>query len=139
VVAALSHELVSTSPGQQTVLDRLLDVALVLAIRAGLRQSDTAPGWYQALTDPRLSAALEAIHNDPAHPWTVPEVAAISGMSRATFARVFLRVLGQTPMQYLTYLRMTLARERPNTACSTSVEYTLDPPVTIMSLSRSTR
>jgi AraC-like DNA-binding protein len=111
VIAALAAELVTTSPGQQTVLDRLLDVVLVLAIRAGLRQSDTAPGWYHALADPRLNAALEAIHNDPAHPWTVPELAAISGLSRATFARTFTRMLGQAPMQYLTDWRMTLARD----------------------------
>lgn len=71
VIAALSYDLVATSPGQQTVLDRLLDVVLVMAIRAGLRQSHTAPGWYHALTDPRLSAALEAIRNDPARRWTV--------------------------------------------------------------------
>ena len=111
VIAALSHELISNSPGQQTVLDRLLDVVLVLAIRAGMRQSDTAPGWYHALDDPRLTAALEAIHSDPAHPWTVPELAAISRMSRATFARNFGRVLGQAPMRYLTDWRMTLARD----------------------------
>jgi AraC-like DNA-binding protein len=111
VIAALAAELVANSPGQQTVLDRLLDVVLVLAIRAGLCQSDTAPGWYYALADPRLNAALEAIHHDPAHPWTVPELAAISGLSRATFARLFTRMLGQAPMQYLTDWRMTLARD----------------------------
>jgi AraC-like DNA-binding protein len=111
VIAALADELVTNSPGQQTVLDRLLDVILVLAIRAGLRQSDAAPGWYHAQADPRLNAALEAIHNDPAHPWTVPELAAISALSRATFARLFPRVVGQAPMQYLTDWRMTLARD----------------------------
>ena len=86
-------------------------MVLVLAIRAGLRQSDTAPGWYHALADPRLNAALEAVHNDPARPWTVPELAAISGQSRATFARLFSHKLGQAPMQYLTDWRMTLARD----------------------------
>jgi AraC-like DNA-binding protein len=111
VIAALATELVTQSPGQQIVLDRLLDVVLVLAIRAGLRQSDTAPGWYHALADPRVNSALEAIHNDPARPWTVPELADISGQSRANFARLFTRTLGQAPMQYLTEWRMTLARD----------------------------
>jgi AraC-like DNA-binding protein len=111
VIAALAAELVANSPGQQTVLDRLLDVVLVLAIRAGLRRSDTAPGWYCALADARLNAALESIHNDPAHSWAVPELAAISGLSRATFARLFSRMLGQAPMQYLADWRMTLARD----------------------------
>jgi AraC-like DNA-binding protein len=76
-----------------------------------LRQNDAPSGWYHAQADPRLNAALEAIHNDPAHPWTVPELAAISGMSRATFARLVPRLLGQGPMQYLTDWRMTLARD----------------------------
>jgi AraC-like DNA-binding protein len=111
VIAALATELVTQSPGQQIVLDRLLDVVLVLAIRAGLRQSDTAPGWYHALADPRVNSALEAIHNDPARPWTVPELADISGQSRANFARLFTRTLGQAPMQYLTEWRMTMARD----------------------------
>lgn len=111
LIAALSDELSANAPGQQAVLDRLLDVILVLAIRASLARSDTAPGWYHAFADPRLGAALDAIHNDPAHQWSVPELAAISGMSRPAFARLFPHVLGQTPIQYLTDWRMTLARE----------------------------
>ena len=70
-----------------------------------------APRWFQASADPRLSAALHAIHDDAAHPWTVPELAAVSGLSRAAFARSFQRALGQAPMQYLTTWRMTLARD----------------------------
>jgi AraC-like DNA-binding protein len=111
VITVLSRELVTTAPGHHTVLDRLLDVVLVLSIRAGLRHSATAPRWYQALADPRLSAALQATHHAPAHPWTVSELAAISGLSRASLARLFRRVLGQPPLQYLTDWRMTLARD----------------------------
>jgi AraC-like DNA-binding protein len=110
-IATLGAELAIKSPGQQTVLDRLLDVVLMLSIRAAFHKDDGAPGWYNALGDPRLNAALEAIHNDPAHPWTVSQLAAISGQSRSTFARLFSRVLGQAPMQYLTGWRMTLARD----------------------------
>lgn len=61
--------------------------------------------------DPRLGAALQAMHENAAHPWTVPELAAISGLSRAAFARVFREALGQAPMQYLTQWRMTIARD----------------------------
>jgi AraC-like DNA-binding protein len=111
VVGLLSRELASPEPGQRTVLDRLLDILLVHAIRIGFRQSTTAPRWYRASADPRLSAALQAIHEDAAHPWSVPELAEISGLSRAAFARNFAEALGQTPMQYLTDWRMTLARD----------------------------
>jgi AraC-like DNA-binding protein len=111
VVGLLSRELAFPQPGQSTVLDRLLDILLVLAIRTSFGQSTTAPRWYRASADPRLSAALQAIHEDAGHPWSVPELAEISGLSRAAFARTFREGLGQTPMQYLTDWRMTLARD----------------------------
>ena len=115
VIALLSHELATPEPGRPTVLDRLLDVLLVLAIRNDFRQSQTAPRWYRASADPRLSAALQAIHEDAGRGWSVPELAAISGLSRAAFARTFRDALGQTPMQYLTDWRMTLARDHLRT------------------------
>ena len=111
VIALLSRELSGPAPGQQTVLDRLLDVLLVLALRACFEQSPTSPRWYQASSDPRLSPALHAIHAEAGHPWTVPELASLSGLSRPAFARNFGRSLGQAPMQYLTDWRMTLARD----------------------------
>ncbi|MER5804469.1 MULTISPECIES: AraC family transcriptional regulator [Streptomyces] len=111
VITLLSRELVRTELAQQIVLDRLLDLLLVLAIRSDFRHSATAPRWYRASADPRLGAALRAMHETPAHPWTVPELAAISGLSRAAFARVFREALGKAPLQYLTEWRMTLARD----------------------------
>ena len=54
---------------------------------------------------------MQAIHYDATRAWTVPELAAISGLSRAAFARRFQHALGQAPMQYLTNWRMTLARD----------------------------
>ena len=111
VIMLVSRELTNVEAGQQTVLDRLLDVVLVLALRSDFRTSATAPRWYRASGDPRLRAALQAMHEDAGHPWTVPELAAISGLSRAAFARVFRDALGQAPLQYLTEWRMTLARD----------------------------
>src|SRR5580658_9458843 len=111
VIAVLSRELAASEPGQQTVLDRLLDILLVLAIRTSFKTSSSAPRWFQASADPRLSAALQAIHDNAARAWTVPELAAVSGLSRAAFARSFQRALGESPMQYLTNWRMTLARD----------------------------
>jgi AraC-like DNA-binding protein len=111
VIVLLSRELTNTEPGQQTVLDRLLDVLLVLALRSDFRRSATAPRWFRASGDPRLHAALQAMHEDAGRSWTVPELATISGLSRAAFARVFRDALGQAPLQYLTEWRMTLARD----------------------------
>ena len=111
VVTLLSRELSHVEPGQQTVLDRLLDVLVVLALRAGLSRSKTAPAWFRAASDPRLSPALQAMHANAGQPWTVDELAKLAKMSRATFARVFQQALGQAPMTYLSDWRMTLARD----------------------------
>lgn len=111
VVTLLSRELSHVEPGQQTVLDRLLDVLVVLGLRAGLSRSKTAPAWFRAASDPRLSPALQAMHANAGQPWTVDELAKLANMSRATFARVFQQALGQAPMTYLSDWRMTLARD----------------------------
>jgi AraC-like DNA-binding protein len=112
VISLLSRELVAEEPGQQTVLDRLLDVLLVLAFRSDFQRSETAPRWYTASADPRLRVALQAMHEDPGHPWTVPEL-----------ARSFREAIGQAPLQYLTEWRMTLARDhlRAGTLSLTSI------------------
>ena len=89
VVALLSRELTQAEPGRQTVLDRLLDVLVVLGLRTGLASSPHAPAWVRGASDARLSKALQAMHGDTGKPWTVEELARMSHMSRATFARVF--------------------------------------------------
>jgi AraC-like DNA-binding protein len=111
VVTLLSREMLHAEPGKQTVLDRLLDVLVVLGLRAGLARSATAPAWFRAASDPRLSPALQAMHASAGEPWTVDDLARLSNMSRATFARVFQQALGQAPMKYLSDWRMTLARD----------------------------
>jgi AraC-like DNA-binding protein len=111
VVALLSREMLHEEPGRQTVLDRLLDVLVVLGLRAGLSRSATSPAWFRAGSDPRLAPALQAMHAEAARPWTVDELAKLGHVSRATFARTFQQVLRQTPMNYLADWRMALARD----------------------------
>jgi AraC-like DNA-binding protein len=111
IIMLLSSELSQPGPGQQTVLDRLLDLLVVYGLRASLEQSPTPPNWFTAANDPRLGAALHAIHSQPEVGWTVPDLATLSRMSRPTFARNFEQALGESPMRYLTEWRMTLARD----------------------------
>jgi AraC-like DNA-binding protein len=108
----IAHELLRDEPGQQTLLDRLLDVALVQILREHFTTNQhTAPAWFHASSDPHLGPALHAIHADPGHPWTVAELAARASLSRAAFARRFNHELGVAPLTYLTGWRMALARE----------------------------
>ncbi len=75
-------------------------------------KSQNAVGWFFALADERLSAAMGAMHGDPAQRWTLQELAERAGMSRSSFAMKFKETVGETPMEYLTRWRMLLAADR---------------------------
>jgi AraC-like DNA-binding protein len=109
----LGREMLRDEPGQQALLDRLLDVALVQVLREHFTAGDlSAPAWFRASADPHVGAALRALHADPARHWTVAELAAEATLSRSAFARRFAELLGAGPLAYLTEWRMALARER---------------------------
>ena len=113
IMDLLSVEVGRDGPGQQVLLDRLLDLALIAALRAWFaRPGADAPGWYRAHGDPLVGPALRLIHQDPARAWTVAGLAAATGASRAAFARRFTALVGQPPMTYLTCWRLDLAAEQ---------------------------
>jgi len=106
-------ELLQPAPGQQALLDSLLDVILVQALREQLAADlEAAPAWFRAMADPGIAAALRAFHTEPHHKWTVAGLAAEASLSRASFARRFTRLLGVAPLAYVTNWRMALAREQ---------------------------
>ncbi|MHA6625640.1 AraC family transcriptional regulator [Pseudonocardia sichuanensis] len=106
-------ELLHGGPGQQALLDSLLDVILVQVLREQLAADvEAAPGWFRAMSDPGIGAALRAVHAEPQRDWTVAGLAAEASLSRATFARRFSAVVGLAPLAYVTDWRMALARER---------------------------
>lgn len=99
--------------GQQSVLDRWLDLALITTLRAWFDGLQTrAPGWYRAQEDPVVGHALRLIHDDPAHPWSLHTLSAATGVSRATLSRKFTDVMGVPLMSYLTSWRITLAADQ---------------------------
>ncbi len=59
-----------------------------------------------------MRAALSSMHGEPARAWTVEELAHTVGMSRTAFAQTFKRLVGSSPVEYLTRWRMTLAADR---------------------------
>ncbi len=112
VMDMVMGEIQRDEPGQQSVLDRWLDLALITTLRAWFARPEShAPGWYQAQSDPVVGLALRLMHEDPAHPWTVVELANRTGVSRASLARRFSGLVGESPMAYLTGWRITLAAD----------------------------
>ena len=112
LLPVLAEEIVKDEPGQEAVLDRLLDLLLITVLRAWFaRHQAQAPGWYRARSDPVVGRALRMLQNNPAQPWTVATLAGQIGVSRATLARRFAQLVGQPPMTFLTAWRLALAAD----------------------------
>lgn len=112
LLALLGEEVTKDAPGQESVLDRLLDLLLIASLRAWFTRPEAgAPGWYRAQSDPVVGRALRMLHNNPEHPWTVARLATANGVSRAALARRFADLVGETPMSYLTSWRLAMAAD----------------------------
>ncbi|MGW0249770.1 AraC family transcriptional regulator [Nocardia goodfellowii] len=109
-VELLATELEHDRPGSSSTVIALLDVLLLLILRTWLGETNhPATGWAAALHDPGIAAALRAMHEDLARQWTIPELAAVAGMSRATLTRRFTALVERAPLAYLTWWRLTTA------------------------------
>ncbi|MET7781341.1 AraC family transcriptional regulator [Streptomyces sp. NPDC005388] len=111
-VQLLAAEVGNPRLGTSATVPALLDTLLMYILRIWLAEQPTrgsTTGWAAALNDPAVAAALHAVHRDPAAPWTVAKLAAEAGLSRAAFARRFRALIGQPPLGYLTWWRMTTA------------------------------
>jgi AraC-like DNA-binding protein len=112
VVDHLAAEVAVDTPGQQVVLDRLLDWMLVCTLREWFdRPGGEPPAWWAAQRDPVAGDALRLLHADPAAPWTVSSLAVRIGVSRSTLAKRFADLVGEPPLTYLTRWRMSLAAD----------------------------
>jgi AraC-like DNA-binding protein len=109
----MMQELREQQPGGYLVVQHLAHMILVQALRLHLAEGTKAGvGWLFALADRQMSAAMTAMHDEPAHRWTLQELAGRAGMSRSIFALKFKETVGTPPMDYLTQWRMLLAGDR---------------------------
>lgn len=110
VVRLISDEVDGDAPGRDPILERLAEVLLIEALR-WRPEGELHSGLLAGLADAQVAVALRRMHGDVAYPWTIAELAREAGMSRASFAERFSRIVGVPPMQYLLRWRMALARD----------------------------
>jgi AraC-like DNA-binding protein len=100
----------SQRPGFAMVLARLSEVLFAEGIR---QYVETLPpeetGWLAALRDRHIGRTLALLHDQPAHPWTVDELARKVGLSRSALGQRFVALIGKPPMEYLMRWRILLA------------------------------
>ncbi|MFS0703745.1 AraC family transcriptional regulator [Cellulomonas sp. 179-A 9B4 NHS] len=101
--------------GRRVLADRLFEVVLIQLFRWVLDHTDDLAlpaGLLPGLADERLAPALVALHEEPGHPWTLDAMARRASMSRSAFAARFKEAVGQSPADYLTAWRLTVAQDR---------------------------
>lgn len=109
----MREELREQRPGGFLVAQHLAYLMLVQALRLHLEDGLRGRvGWLSALSDKQMSAAIQSMHDDPAHRWTLQQLATRVGMSRSIFAQKFKETVGTSPMEYLTRWRMLLAGDK---------------------------
>ncbi len=110
--AALAEEIGKDELGQDVVLDRLLDLLLVAALRTWFSRAEViAPPWYRAGDDPLIGRGVRLLIERPDRPWTVATLAAAAGASRTAFARRFSQLVGEPPMTFLAGWRLAMAAD----------------------------
>lgn len=99
---------------------RLPELLLVDCLRQYLeRLPASRAGWLAALRDPVVGRALSALHEAPAGPWTVEQLARRVAVSRSVLGERFAAVLGVPPMRYLAQWRLQLASHLLRTTSAT--------------------
>ncbi len=99
--------------GSETMLTRMAELMFVEVVRRHIEQlPPQKTGWLAGLRDPVVGPALSQLHEQPAHPWTLPDLAHAVGTSRTVLSERFSGLVGIPPMQYLTQWRLQLAAEK---------------------------
>ncbi|MCL4627370.1 AraC family transcriptional regulator [Burkholderia multivorans] len=109
LVALMRMESAGEKPGGYAILNALTSALFTLVLRAASESGQAPAGLLALAGHPRLAPAISAMFADPARPWSLPELADLCNMSRATFMRHFQDKLGRSATDLLTDIRMTLA------------------------------
>ncbi|TXH33089.1 MAG: AraC family transcriptional regulator [Rhodospirillaceae bacterium] len=109
LVALMRHESAADHLGGRAMLNALSTALFALTLRLASEASEAPMGLLALAGHPRLAPALDALFNQPGRAWTLPDLARLCHMSRATLARHFDEKLGRSASDLLTDIRMTVA------------------------------
>ena len=107
----LFEEAFNQSVARLAMIDKLSEMFLLQVLRYVLDNQMVQGGVLAALTHPQLSKVIASIHGAPEQSWTVDSLADVAAMSRSKFATLFRETVGTTPNDYITDVRIALAKE----------------------------
>lgn len=100
----------SEMPGKSCFIDRVTELFFIQIIRLHINNNRDKKNYFAALGDRKLSISIQLMHEQPEFPWTLDTLARKCGMSRSRFSDKFKKLVGMTPLTYLTTCRMLKAR-----------------------------
>jgi AraC family transcriptional activator of mtrCDE len=109
LVSLMRTESAADHLGGGAMLNALSTAMFALVLRLASETEDAPVGLLALAGHPRVAPALLALFNEPAKAWSLPELARLCNMSRATLARQFQEKLGRSASDLLSDIRMTLA------------------------------
>lgn len=109
LVALMRSEAAKDHLGGRAMLNALSTAMFALVLRLASEVEDTPRGLLALAGHPRLAPAVAALFDEPARAWSLPDLARLCNMSRATLARQFQEKLGRSASDLLTDIRMMLA------------------------------
>jgi AraC-like DNA-binding protein len=123
IVKLVKAEASANQLAAEMVITRLSEILFIQAVRAYIITNGNGNiGWYSALKDPQIGQALALIQHQPGESWTVESLAIRVGLSRSAFSAKFAQFVGESPMQYITRVRLTKAAALLRTNSATLVE-----------------
>jgi AraC-like DNA-binding protein len=109
---ALAAEVEKDQCGSQVIINRLVEVIVLIMLRRTIGRHAGGSGLLAGLAHPQLHQALVAVHDAPAAAWNIDKMADAAGMSRSYFIAQFRAIVGETPGAYLTAWRLALGYRR---------------------------
>ena len=107
---AMLEEVATPGEGAMALTSALMKACLVVLLRRHLqssRKAGTAPALFG---DARIGRVIAAVLDRPSEAHSVTGLAWEAAMSRSAFARAFKASLGVAPMEFVTRVRLNLAR-----------------------------
>ncbi|GLQ94981.1 AraC family transcriptional regulator [Dyella acidisoli] len=120
LLALMRVESGGESLGGRAMLNALSTALFALTLRFASESGEAPEGLLALAGYPRLAPALDAMLHHPDQAWTLPALAQLCNMSRATFVRLFQEKLGRSASDLLTDIRMTMAANELRTSAAST-------------------
>jgi len=110
-IEALINECERSEAGGEVIIDRLADILFIEVLRNCVRQEHSS-SFLAAINDPKIARALAQFHEEPGREWSVQSLADAAYLSRSAFAERFQKLVGTSPMHYVSRWRMQWAHNK---------------------------